>query len=355
MNTVRSEKDSMGAIDVPADKLWGAQTQRSLEHFRISTEKMPTSLIHALALTKRAAAKVNEDLGLLSEEKASAIRQAADEVLAGQHDDEFPLAIWQTGSGTQSNMNMNEVLANRASELLGGVRGMERKVHPNDDVNKSQSSNDVFPTAMHVAALLALRKQLIPQLKTLTQTLSEKSRAFADIVKIGRTHLQDATPLTLGQEISGWVAMLEHNLKHIEYSLPHVAELALGGTAVGTELNTHPEYARRVADELAVITCAPFVTAPNKFEALATCDALVQGARRIERVGCVTDENCQMMSAGWPLARAAELVKSPIPENEPGSSIMPGKREPDAVRSINHALLSGDGERRGDQHGWRFR
>ena len=276
MNTVRSEKDSMGAIDVPADKLWGAQTQRSLEHFRISTEKMPTSLIHALALTKRAAAKVNEDLGLLSEEKASAIRQAADEVLAGQHDDEFPLAIWQTGSGTQSNMNMNEVLANRASELLGGVRGMERKVHPNDDVNKSQSSNDVFPTAMHVAALLALRKQLIPQLKTLTQTLSEKSRAFADIVKIGRTHLQDATPLTLGQEISGWVAMLEHNLKHIEYSLPHVAELALGGTAVGTGLNTHPEYARRVADELAVITCAPFVTAPNKFEALATCDALVQ-------------------------------------------------------------------------------
>lgn len=199
MNTVRSEKDSMGAIDVPADKLWGAQTQRSLEHFRISTEKMPTSLIHALALTKRAASKVNEDLGLLSEEKASAIRQAADEVLAGQHDDEFPLAIWQTGSGTQSNMNMNEVLANRASELLGGVRGMERKVHPNDDVNKSQSSNDVFPTAMHVAALLALRKQLIPQLKTLTQTLNEKSRAFADIVKIGRTHLQDATPLTLGR------------------------------------------------------------------------------------------------------------------------------------------------------------
>ena len=197
MNTVRSEKDSMGAIDVPADKLWGAQTQRSLEHFRISTEKMPTSLIHALALTKRAAAKVNEDLGLLSEEKASAIRQAADEVLAGQHDDEFPLAIWQTGSGTQSNMNMNEVLANRASELLGGVRGMERKVHPNDDVNKSQSSNDVFPTAMHVAALLALRKQLIPQLKTLTQTLNEKSRAFADIVKIGRTHLQDATPAAL--------------------------------------------------------------------------------------------------------------------------------------------------------------
>ena len=322
MNTVRSEKDSMGAIDVPADKLWGAQTQRSLEHFRISTEKMPTSLIHALALTKRAA-----------EEKASAIRQAADEVLAGQHDDEFPLAIWQTGSGTQSNMNMNEVLANRASELLGGVRGMERKVHPNDDVNKSQSSNDVFPTAMHVAALLALRKQLIPQLKTLTQTLSEKSRAFADIVKIGRTHLQDATPLTLGQEISGWVAMLEHNLKHIEYSLPHVAELAMGGTAVGTGLNTHPEYARRVADELAVITCAPFVTAPNKFEALATCDALVQahGALKGLAASLMKIANDVRWLASGPRCGIGEIS---IPENEPGSSIMPGKVNPTQCEAL---------------------
>ena len=298
MNTVRSEKDSMGAIDVPADKLWGAQTQRSLEHFRISTEKMPTSLIHALALTKRAAAKVNEDLGLLSEEKASAIRQAADEVLAGQHDDEFPLAIWQTGSGTQSNMNMNEVLANRASELLGGVRGMERKVHPNDDVNKSQ-----------------------------------KSRAFADIVKIGRTHLQDATPLTLGQEISGWVAMLEHNLKHIEYSLPHVAELALGGTAVGTGLNTHPEYARRVADELAVITCAPFVTAPNKFEALATCDALVQahGALKGLAASLMKIANDVRWLASGPRCGIGEIS---IPENEPGSSIMPGKVNPTQCEAL---------------------
>lgn len=304
MNTVRSEKDSMGAIDVPADKLWGAQTQRSLEHFRISTEKMPTSLIHALALTKRAASKVNEDLGLLSEEKASAIRQAAD-----------------------------EVLANRASELLGGVRGMERKVHPNDDVNKSQSSNDVFPTAMHVAALLALRKQLIPQLKTLTQTLSEKSRAFADIVKIGRTHLQDATPLTLGQEISGWVAMLEHNLKHIEYSLPHVAELALGGTAVGTGLNTHPEYARRVADELAVITCAPFVTAPNKFEALATCDALVQahGALKGLAASLMKIANDVRWLASGPRCGIGEIS---IPENEPGSSIMPGKVNPTQCEAL---------------------
>ncbi|MDU5332662.1 MAG: lyase family protein, partial [Enterobacter hormaechei] len=216
MTMHRREKDSMGAIDVPADKLWGAQTQRSLEHFRISTEKMPVSLIQALALTKRAAAKVNQDLGLLDAEKATAIINAADEVLAGKHPDEFPLAIWQTGSGTQSNMNMNEVLANRASELLGGVRGMERKIHPNDDVNKSQSSNDVFPTAMHVAAVIAIREQLIPQLNVLKSTLNEKAQAFRDIVKIGRTHLQDATPLTLGQEISGWVAMLEHNLKHID-------------------------------------------------------------------------------------------------------------------------------------------
>ncbi|MGS6320136.1 lyase family protein, partial [Enterobacter hormaechei] len=213
MTMHRREKDSMGAIDVPADKLWGAQTQRSLEHFRISTEKMPVSLIQALALTKRAAAKVNQDLGLLDADKATAIINAADEVLAGKHPDEFPLAIWQTGSGTQSNMNMNEVLANRASELLGGVRGMERKVHPNDDVNKSQSSNDVFPTAMHVAAVIAIHEQLIPQLNVLKSTLNEKAQAFRDIVKIGRTHLQDATPLTLGQEISGWVAMLEHNLK----------------------------------------------------------------------------------------------------------------------------------------------
>ena len=199
MTMHRREKDSMGAIDVPADKLWGAQTQRSLEHFRISTEKMPVSLIQALALTKRAAAKVNQDLGLLDADKATAIINAADEVLAGKHPDEFPLAIWQTGSGTQSNMNMNEVLANRASELLGGVRGMERKVHPNDDVNKSQSSNDVFPTAMHVAAVIAIREQLIPQLNVLKSTLNEKAQAFRDIVKIGRTHLQDATPLTLGQ------------------------------------------------------------------------------------------------------------------------------------------------------------
>lgn len=327
MTMHRREKDSMGAIDVPADKLWGAQTQRSLEHFRISTEKMPVSLIQALALTKRAAAKVNQDLGLLDADKASAIINAADEVLAGKHPDEFPLAIWQTGSGTQSNMNMNEVLANRASELLGGVRGMERKVHPNDDVNKSQSSNDVFPTAMHVAAVIAIREQLIPQLNVLKSTLNEKAQAFSDIVKIGRTHLQDATPLTLGQEISGWVAMLEHNLKQIDNSLPHLAELALGGTAVGTGLNTHPEYAVRVAEELAKITGQPFVTAPNKFEALATCDALVHthGALKGLAASLMKIANDVRWLASGPRCGIGEIS---IPENEPGSSIMPGKVNP---------------------------
>ncbi|HBH7063376.1 TPA: class II fumarate hydratase [Enterobacter cloacae] len=327
MTTHRREKDSMGAIDVPADKLWGAQTQRSLEHFRISTEKMPVSLIQALALTKRAAAKVNLDLGLLAADKANAIINAADEVLAGKHPDEFPLAIWQTGSGTQSNMNMNEVLANRASELLGGVRGMERKVHPNDDVNKSQSSNDVFPTAMHVAAVIAIREQLIPQLNVLKTTLNEKAQAFSDIVKIGRTHLQDATPLTLGQEISGWVAMLEHNLKHIEHNLPHLSELALGGTAVGTGLNTHPEYAVRVAEELAAITGQPFVTAPNKFEALATCDALVHthGALKGLAASLMKIANDVRWLASGPRCGIGEIS---IPENEPGSSIMPGKVNP---------------------------
>ncbi|MDU2941018.1 MAG: class II fumarate hydratase [Enterobacteriaceae bacterium] len=327
MTTHRSEKDSMGAIEVPADKLWGAQTQRSLEHFHISSEKMPVSLIRALALTKRAAAKVNQDLGLLPAEKATAIINAADEVLAGKHPQEFPLAIWQTGSGTQSNMNMNEVLANRASELLGGVRGMERKVHPNDDVNKSQSSNDVFPTAMHVAAIIAIKEDLIPQLTVLKNTLAEKSAAFRDIVKIGRTHLQDATPLTLGQEISGWVAMLEHNLRHLEHSLPHLSELALGGTAVGTGLNTHPEYAQRVAQELASLTGQAFVTAPNKFEALATCDALVHshGALKGLAASMMKIANDVRWLASGPRCGIGELS---IPENEPGSSIMPGKVNP---------------------------
>ena len=323
----RSEKDSMGVIDVASDRLWGAQTQRSLEYFQISTEKMPRVLIHALALTKKAAAKVNQDLGLLDTDKAVAIMQAADEVLADRHPDEFPLVIWQTGSGTQSNMNINEVLANRASELLGGDRGMMRKVHPNDDVNKSQSSNDVFPTAMHIAAVLALHRHLTPQLNQLIATLEKKSQAFSNIVKIGRTHLQDATPLTLGQEISGWVAALEHSLKHIESTLPHLSELALGGTAVGTGLNTHPEYASSVADELTALTSEPFVTAPNKFEALAACDALVHahGALKGLAASLMKIANDVRWLASGPRCGIGEIV---IPENEPGSSIMPGKVNP---------------------------
>ncbi|WP_116186378.1 class II fumarate hydratase [Pectobacterium aquaticum] len=333
MSTTRSEKDSMGSIDVPAERLWGAQTQRSLEHFRISEEKMPRALIYALAQTKRAAARVNMDLTLLSADRGNAIIQAADEVLAGQHAGEFPLAIWQTGSGTQSNMNMNEVLANRASELLGGERGNNRLVHPNDDVNKSQSSNDVFPTAMHVAAVVAINEHLIPELKALHATLASKAEQFKDIVKIGRTHLQDATPLTLGQEISGWAAMLQHNLKHIENSVPHICELALGGTAVGTGLNTHPEYAVRVAAELATLTGQPFVTSPNKFEALATCDALVHGHGALKGLAAslMKIANDVRWLASGPRCGIGELS---IPENEPGSSIMPGKVNPTQCEAL---------------------
>ncbi|WP_427111625.1 class II fumarate hydratase [Proteus mirabilis] len=333
MAATRIEKDSMGQIEVPADQLWGAQTQRSLEHFRISVEKMPVALIHALALTKKAAAGVNMDLGLLPKERADAIIAAADEVLAGKHPTEFPLAIWQTGSGTQSNMNMNEVLANRGSEILGGIRGMERKIHPNDDVNKSQSSNDVFPTAMHVAAVIALRQDLLPELKSLLKVFKEKAEAFHDIVKIGRTHLQDATPLTLGQEISGWAAMLEHNIKHIEDSVPHVCELALGGTAVGTGLNTHPEYAVRVAKRIAELSGQPFVTAPNKFEALATCDALVHshGALKGLAASLMKIANDVRWLASGPRCGIGEIS---IPENEPGSSIMPGKVNPTQCEAL---------------------
>ncbi|PXB02626.1 class II fumarate hydratase [Pectobacterium carotovorum] len=333
MSTTRSEKDSMGPIDVPAERLWGAQTQRSLEHFRISEEKMPRALIYALAQTKRAAARVNMDLTLLPADRGNAIIQAADEVLAGQHAGEFPLAIWQTGSGTQSNMNMNEVLANRASELLGGERGNNRLVHPNDDVNKSQSSNDVFPTAMHVASVVAINEHLIPELKALHATLASKAEQFKDIVKIGRTHLQDATPLTLGQEISGWAAMLQHNLKHIENSVPHICELALGGTAVGTGLNTHPEYAVRVAAELAKLTGQPFVTSPNKFEALATCDALVHGHGALKGLAAslMKIANDVRWLASGPRCGIGELS---IPENEPGSSIMPGKVNPTQCEAL---------------------
>jgi fumarate hydratase class II len=323
----REERDTMGTMQVPVEALWGAQTQRSLQNFRISGERMPIALIHALALVKRAAAKVNCDLGLLDAERAEAIIQAADEVIAGRHDAEFPLAVWQTGSGTQTNMNMNEVLANRASELLGGGRGTECRIHPNDDVNKGQSSNDVFPSAMHVAAACSIQQQLLPALMMLKGTLAAKAEEFASIVKIGRTHLQDATPLTLGQEFSGYVSQLEHGLEHLQATLPHLHELALGGTAVGTGLNAHAQFAVRVASEVARLTALPFITARNKFEALAANDALVfsHGALKTLAASLLKIANDVRWLASGPRCGIGELK---IPENEPGSSIMPGKVNP---------------------------
>ncbi len=333
MEKFRIERDAFGEIEVPAEHLWGAQTQRSLHHFHISTEHMPDELIASLALVKRAAAKVNRDLGLLSDDKANAIIQAADEILDGRHAGEFPLSVWQTGSGTQTNMNLNEVLANRASELLGGERGESRLVHPNDDVNKGQSSNDVFPTAMHVAAVRGLSHRLIPAVSALRDTFAAKSDAFADIVKIGRTHLQDATPLTFGQEFSGYVAQLGYGLTHIKASLPHVCELALGGTAVGTGLNTHPKFAILVAEELAQLAGLPFVSAPNKFEALATHDALVHahGALKTLAASLMKIANDIRWLASGPRSGLGEIT---IPENEPGSSIMPGKVNPTQCEAL---------------------
>ncbi|MDO5623066.1 MAG: class II fumarate hydratase [Pseudomonadota bacterium] len=331
--TTRTEHDTFGPIDVPANRLWGAQTQRSLHHFHISGERQPRELIHALARVKRAAAVVNQGLGLLDGKKADAIVAAADEVLAGRHANEFPLVVWQTGSGTQTNMNLNEVIANRASELLGGARGDGRQVHPNDDVNKSQSSNDVFPTAMHVAAVEALTRHLLPALASLRATLQAKSEAFASIVKIGRTHLQDATPLTLGQEFSGYVAQLDHADAHIRAALPHLCELALGGTAVGTGLNAPTGYAEAAAAELARLTGLPFVTAPNKFEALAACDALVyaHGALKGLAASLTKIANDVRWLASGPRSGIGEIS---IPENEPGSSIMPGKVNPTQCEAL---------------------
>jgi fumarate hydratase class II len=334
MNTpVRIERDAFGPIDVPAAALWGAQTQRSLHFFAISGERMPVVLIRALAEVKRACAVINGELGLLAGDKAAAIITAADEVLAGGHADAFPLSVWQTGSGTQTNMNMNEVLANRASELLGGSRGSGRRVHPNDHVNLGQSSNDIFPTAMHVAALRVLSEDLLPALGGLVATLDAKAEAFADIVKIGRTHLQDATPLTLGQEISGWVAQLGHGQRAIAASLPALAELAVGGTAVGTGLNTRVGFDARVATEIAKITGLPFVTAPNKFEALAAHDAMVMfsGALKTVAGSLFKIANDLRLLGSGPRSGLGELI---LPENEPGSSIMPGKVNPTQAEAL---------------------
>ena len=334
--SARIERDSFGPVEVPAERLWGAQTQRSLQHFDISEERMPRELIQALVLVKRACAGVNLELGLLDRVKAKAIIAAADEVLDGRHDAEFPLVVWQTGSGTQTNMNVNEVLANRASELMGGERGDGRLIHPNDDVNCGQSSNDVFPTAMHVAVAQAINGRLIPSLMNLRDTFNTKSGEFAGIVKIGRTHLQDATPLTLGQEFSGYVSQLEHGIAHANDSLTHVFELALGGTAVGTGLNAPPHFGVQVAGELARATGLPFVSAPNKFEALAANDALVHahGALKTVAASLMKIANDVRWLASGPRSGIGELS---IPENEPGSSIMPGKVNPTQCEALTMA------------------
>jgi len=323
----RVETDTLGAIEVPADRYWGAQTQRSLQYFRIGGDRFPREMIRAFGILKKACALVNRDLGLLPEDKAQAIVQAAEEVIEGKLDDHFPLVVWQTGSGTQTNMNANEVIANRAIELLGGQLGSKHPVHPNDDVNMSQSSNDAFPTAMHIAAVEQLRGRLLPAVRRLRDTLDQKARAFADVVKIGRTHLQDAVPLTLGQEISGWVSQLDHARRHLEAALPHLYELAMGGTAVGTGLNAHPEFAERVAKKIAELTGQPFVSAENKFEALAAHDALVavHGALKTLAGALMKVANDVRWLASGPRCGIGEIT---IPANEPGSSIMPGKVNP---------------------------
>jgi fumarate hydratase class II len=329
----RLEQDSFGTIEVPADRLWGAQTERSRRLFRISGERMPREVIRALALVKRAAATVNCGLGLLDAAKAEAIVRAADEVLAGRHDDEFPLLVWQTGSGTQSNMNVNEVLANRASELLGGERGAKRLVHANDDVNRGQSSNDVFPSAMHVAAARALHEALLPALAQLRDTLAAKAKEFAGIVKIGRTHLQDATPLTLGQEFSGYVAQLERAREALVQSQAGLQELAIGGTAVGTGLNAHPEFGTRVAHEIARATGLQFTAAANKFAGLAGHEALLfaHGALKTLAAALMKIANDLRWLASGPRSGLGELS---LPENEPGSSIMPGKVNPTQAEAL---------------------
>jgi fumarate hydratase class II len=325
---VRVESDSMGTIEVPADRYWGAQTQRSLHHFAIGHDVMPRELIRAIGILKKAAALTNRELGKLAAEKADAIVRAADEVIDGKLDDHFPLRIWQTGSGTQTNMNANEVIGNRAAESSGG-----EKIHPNDHVNMSQSSNDTFPTAMHIAAVEEIHGSLLPAVVKLRDALDAKAKEFADIVKIGRTHLMDAVPLTLGQEFSGYVAQLDDDVKRIQSVLPSLYELALGGTAVGTGLNTHPRFAELSARKIAELTGLPFVTAPNKFAALASHDALVMasGALRTLAVSLMKIANDVRWLGSGPRAGLGELI---LPANEPGSSIMPGKVNPTQTESL---------------------
>ncbi|MCG8327520.1 MAG: class II fumarate hydratase [Chitinophagales bacterium] len=334
----RKEKDSIGYVDVPADKYWGAQTQRSSENFKIADNRMPIEIIRAFAILKKAAAYTNQEAGVLAEEKATLIAQVCDEILVGKLDDQFPLVVWQTGSGTQSNMNVNEVVANRGHVIKGGALTDEKKfLHPNDDVNKSQSSNDTFPTAMHIAAYKMVLETTIPGLEALRDTLKEKSEAFKDIVKIGRTHFMDATPVTVGQELSGYVSQLDHGIRAIKNTLPHLAELALGGTAVGTGLNTPEGYAENVAAHIAKLSGLPFVSAENKFEALAAHDAIVEahGALKTVAVSLMKIGNDIRMLASGPRCGIGELL---IPANEPGSSIMPGKVNPTQSEALTMAM-----------------
>ena len=323
----RTESDSMGQIEVPADHYWGAQTQRSLHHFAIGDDLMPKELIRAFGILKKSAAIVNQDLKLLVPEKAKLIVQAADEIIDGKLDNEFPLRVWQTGSGTQTNMNVNEVISNRAIELAGGVLGSKDPIHPNDHVNRSQSSNDTFPAAMHIAAAEQINLKLIPMVKKLREALAVKEREFKDIVKIGRTHLMDAVPLTLGQEFSGYVAQLDEDLERLKAALPDLYKLAIGGTAVGTGLNTHPEFAKRVSAQIAKETKLPFVSAPNKFAVMAAHDAIVAASGAIKTLACslMKIANDLRWLGSGPRCGLAELK---LPENEPGSSIMPGKVNP---------------------------
>ena len=331
--STRIERDSMGEIEVASTRYWGAQTQRSLQNFEIGDITMKRPLIRAFGLLKKAAATVNAELGLLDAEKCALIGAAADEVIRGDLDDHFPLVVFQTGSGTQTNMNTNEVISNRAIELANGVLGSKSPVHPNDDVNKSQSSNDTFPTAMHISAVEQIQGLLLPKLKGLRETLAEKATDFGHIVKIGRTHLQDATPLTLGQEMSGWVTQLDHGIARVESSLPHLYELALGGTAVGTGLNTHPAYAKRVAEVIADFTGLPFVTGKNKFEGLAAHDAVAFASAALRTVAgsLMKIANDVRWLASGPRCGIGELI---IPANEPGSSIMPGKVNPTQAEAL---------------------
>lgn len=336
--STRLESDSMGNIEVPADKYWGAQTQRSLKHFAIGQNRMPTEVIRAFGILKKAAALINAELGLLPKTKKDLIVKAADDVIAGKLNDQFPLSVWQTGSGTQTNMNVNEVISNRAIEMANGTLGSKNPIHPNDDVNQSQSSNDTFPTAMHIAAADAIVRYLFPAVEDLRDGLAAKQKEFAHIVKTGRTHLQDAVPLTLGQEFSGYVSQLDHAMEDIKRTLPDLYELAIGGTAVGTGLNSHPQFAEKAAAKIAELTGLPFVSAPNKFAALAAHDAFVFASGALKTLACALMKianDIRWMGSG-PRSGLGELI---LPANEPGSSIMPGKVNPTQSEALTMVCI----------------